>query len=121
MKPFLHGFLALTLAASVAAPLLAEDTVVSVTFDSITQIQTKSGETLDPTLFKFGKATGGNEDSSRASGSAWHKDKEAACRWALLGSFMKFQKKARPPTSAWWASAPTPVTRRAPKPTPASA
>ena len=74
----------------------AADVVVTVTFDSIVNTPTKSGEKLDPSLFSFGPAVpGGEDDESKASTNGFGKSKEESCRWALLGSFMKFQNKAK--------------------------
>jgi hypothetical protein len=95
MKNLSIAGLAAVLLLAPAAAALAEDQVVSVTFESVAAQQTKSGESLDPALFHFGKGAGGHEDYSRVSSSAWHKDKQDACRWALLGGFIKFQHKAK--------------------------
>ncbi len=40
-------------------PALAADKVISVTFASVAATPSKSGETLDPRLFSFGKAVPG--------------------------------------------------------------
>ncbi|HTB23032.1 MAG TPA: hypothetical protein VK914_10020 [bacterium] len=84
--------LALSLCASI--PVRAENQVVSVTFDSIAQLENKRGESLDPKLFSFGKSRGGDEKSAHVSTNGFNKTKAEACRWALLGGFLKFQKKA---------------------------
>ena len=74
----------------------AADQVITVTFESIANTPTKSGEKLDPTLFSFGPAVpGGEDDQSKASSSGFGKPKDESCRWALLASFMKFQEKAK--------------------------
>ncbi len=74
----------------------AADQVVTVTFESVANTPTKSGEKLDPSLFSFGPAvTGGEDDESKASSSGFGKPKDESCRWALLASFMKFQNKAK--------------------------
>lgn len=74
---------------------LAADQVVTVSFESIAAIPSKSGEKLDPSLFSFGPAVPGEEDTGHASSNAFGKSKEEACRWALLGTFLKFQSKAK--------------------------
>lgn len=73
----------------------AADQVVTVSFESIAAIPSKSGEKLDPSLFSFGPAVPGEEDTGHASSNAFGKSKEEACRWALLGTFLKFQSKAK--------------------------
>lgn len=79
-----------------AMPALAADQVVTVTFESIAAIPSKSGEKLDPSLFSFGPAvSGGEDDTGHASSNAFGKSKDEACRWALLGTFLKFQAKAK--------------------------
>ena len=80
---------------ALSMPAFAADQVVTVTFDSIAAIPSKSGEKLDPALFSFGPAVPGEEDTGHASSNAFGKSKEEACRWALLGSFLKFQSKAK--------------------------
>jgi hypothetical protein len=81
---------------SAAVPALAEDEVVSVTFASIAAQTAKDGSTLDTKLFSFGEnKTGMEDDRSRVSGSTHGRSKEDACRWAMLSSFLKFQKKAK--------------------------
>ena len=81
--------------AALSLPAFAADAVVTVTFDSIAAIPSKSGEKLDPALFSFGPAVPGEEDTGHASSNAFGKSKEEACRWALLGTFLKFQAKAK--------------------------
>ena len=81
--------------AALSMPAFAADAVVTVTFDSIAAIPSKSGEKLDPALFSFGPAVPGEEDTGHASSNAFGKSKEEACRWALLGTFLKFQSKAK--------------------------
>lgn len=89
-----HALVAALLAVSV--PAFAADQVITVSFDSIAAIPSKSGEKLDPSLFSFGPAVpGGEDDTGRASSNAFGKSKEDACRWALLGTFLKFQAKAK--------------------------
>ena len=79
-----------------SVPAFAADQVVTVSFDSIAAIPSKSGEKLDPALFSFGPAVpGGEDDMGHASSNAFGKSKEEACRWALLGTFLKFQAKAK--------------------------
>ena len=79
-----------------AVPALAADHVITVTFDSIAAIPTKSGEMLDKSMFRFGPAVpGAIEDTSAASSNGLGKSKEDACRWALLSSFIKLQAKAK--------------------------
>lgn len=80
---------------TLSVPAFAADQVVTVSFDSIAAIPSKSGEKLDPALFSFGPAVPGDEDTGHASSNAFGKSKEEACRWALLGSFLKFQNKAK--------------------------
>jgi hypothetical protein len=92
-----NAFLAALVAAllsTLAVSAMAEDQVVSVTFASVAALQTKSGEHLDPKLFSFGKSAG-NEDRARVQTNGFHKSKAEACRWALLGGFIKFQHKAK--------------------------
>ena len=81
--------------AALSMPAFAADQVVTVTFDSIAASPSKSGEKLDPALFSFGPAVPGEEDTGHASSNAFGKSKEEACRWALLGTFLKFQSKAK--------------------------
>jgi len=90
MKNALVVVLALTSLSAFAA-----DQVVTVSFESIAAIPSKSGEKLDPSLFSFGPAVPGEEDTGHASSNAFGKSKEEACRWALLGTFLKFQSKAK--------------------------
>ena len=84
---------AILLSSSITAS--ADDRIVSVTFASVAALETKSGEKLDPGLFHFGKESGGHQDRSRVSSNGFHKSKQEACRWALLGGFIKFQHKAK--------------------------
>jgi hypothetical protein len=88
---------ALTLAVlSLAAPAFAADHIITVPFDSVVATPAKNGERLDPTLFQFGPAVpGGADDMSHAQSNGFGKSKEDACRWALLGSFLKMQAKAK--------------------------
>ncbi len=79
-----------------AAPVLAADKVITVTFDSIAMLTTKDGKTLDKKLFSFGpEVKGAIAETSNASSNGLGKSKEDACRWALLASFVKFQDKAK--------------------------
>lgn len=80
---------------AVSLPTFAADSIVTVTFESIAAIPSKSGEKLDPALFSFGPAVPGDEDTGHASSNAFGKSKEEACKWALLGTFLKFQNKAK--------------------------
>lgn len=82
--------------ACLAVPALAADKVITVTFDSLVAMESKSGERLDPKLFKFGpEVAGAEQDSSAASSSGFGKSKEESCKWALLSSFLKFQAQAK--------------------------
>ena len=81
--------------AVLSVPAFAADQVVTVSFESIAAIPSKSGERLDPALFSFGPAVPGDEDTGHASSNAFGKSKEEACKWALLGTFLKFQNKAK--------------------------
>lgn len=81
--------------AVLSVPAFAADQVVTVSFESIAAIPSKSGEKLDPALFSFGPAVPGDEDTGHASSNAFGKSKEEACKWALLGTFLKFQNKAK--------------------------
>lgn len=84
------------LCACGALPALAADHVITVTFDSVAAIPSKTGETIDKSLFHFGPAVpGAIEDTSAASSNGLGKSKEDACRWALLSSFLKAQTKAK--------------------------
>jgi hypothetical protein len=84
------------LCACSALPALAADQIITVTFDSVAATPTKSGETLDKTMFSFGPAVpGAVEDTSAASSNGLGKSKEEACRWALLGSLIKIEAKAK--------------------------
>jgi hypothetical protein len=95
MKKLVAAALAAAL-MSAAVPAFAVDEVVSVTFESIVATPAKDGSTIDPKLFSFGPLKdGASEDRSRAQGSAFHKDKQDACRWILLSSFLKFQRNAQ--------------------------
>jgi hypothetical protein len=88
--------LTLALVAVLAVPAFGADSVITVTFDQLVAMQTKQGEKLDPTLFSFGPAVAGAaEDTSQASTSGFGKPKDESCRWALLGSFIKLQNKAK--------------------------
>lgn len=80
---------------ALSMPALAADSVVTVTFESVAAIPAKNGEKLDPALFSFGPAVPGEEDTGHASTNGFGKSKEDACRWALLGTFLKFQSKAK--------------------------
>lgn len=81
--------------AVLSVPAFAADQVVTVSFESIAAIPAKNGDKLDPSLFSFGPAVAGEEDTGHASSNAFGKSKEEACRWALLGTFLKFQSKAK--------------------------
>ena len=92
--------LAALLVLLAAGSAKAEDKVVSVTFDSIKAQTAKNGDTLDGSVkFIFadeaGSSTSGSQDTGRARANAFHKDKQEACRWALLGTLLKFQKNAK--------------------------
>ncbi|MFZ5439811.1 MAG: hypothetical protein ACOZQL_07365 [Myxococcota bacterium] len=88
--------LTLALLAVIAVPAFAADRVVTVKFDELVSMQTKSGEKIDPAMFSFGPAVAGaEEDTSQASSSGFGKSKEESCRWALLASFVKLQNKAK--------------------------
>jgi len=79
-----------------SAKVLAADQVITVTFESVAAIPAKNGDKLDPSLFHFGPAVpDGDDDVGHASTNGFGKSKEDACRWALLGTFLKFQKKAK--------------------------
>lgn len=78
-----------------ALPALAADKIITVTFDSIVNTPNKAGERLDPSLFSFGPKTAGEDETAHAQSSAFGKPKDEACRWALLGSFLKIQAKAK--------------------------
>jgi hypothetical protein len=95
MKNALLAGLTAALLLSFAITASADDRVVSVTFASVAALETKSGEKLDPGLFHFGKASGAEQDRSRVSSNGFHRSKKDACRWALLGGFIKFQHKAK--------------------------
>jgi hypothetical protein len=89
-----HALVVALVALSV--PAFAADQVITVSFDSIAAIPSKSGEKLDPSLFSFGPAVpGGEDDTGHATSNAFGKSKDEACRWALLGTFLKFQAKAK--------------------------
>ncbi|MGV3624772.1 MAG: hypothetical protein ACO1OB_28390 [Archangium sp.] len=82
--------------ACLALPAFAADKVITVTFDSIVAMESKSGERLDPKLFKFGpEVAGAEQDTSAASSSGFGKSKEESCKWALLSSLLKFQAQAK--------------------------
>jgi hypothetical protein len=85
---------------SLAKPALAGGTQISVTFDSIQQLEAKNGDKLDGSVkFYFadekGHGKGGEIITSHAGGSGMGRDKEGKCRWALLGTFLKYQKRAK--------------------------
>ena len=81
---------------ALSVPAFAADVIVTVSFESVAAIPSKSGEKLDASLFHFGPAVpGGEEDIGHATTVAFGKSKEDACRWALLGSFLKFQARAK--------------------------
>lgn len=82
--------------ACLAVPAFAADKIITVSFDSIAAMESKSGEKVDPKLFKFGpEVAGAEQDSSAASSNGFGKSKEEACKWALLSSFLKFQAQAK--------------------------
>lgn len=84
------------LVACLALPAFAADKIITVTFEAIAAMETKSGERIDTKLFKFGpEVAGAEQDSSAASSNGFGKSKEEACKWALLGSFMKLQANAK--------------------------
>jgi hypothetical protein len=95
MKNALPAGLAAALLLSFAVSAPADDRIVTVTFASVAALETKSGEKLDPHLFHFGGSSGGAQDRSRVSANGFHRSKKDACRWALLGGFIKFQHKAK--------------------------
>lgn len=98
MKGMLLAATAAALLFSTTAKVSAKDSdkVVSVTFESICAETAKDGSTLDPKLFSFGPAVkGAAQDQSRASTNGMGRDKEAHCRHALLGAFLRFQAKAK--------------------------
>lgn len=95
MKKAILALFGALLFAAPAIPVRAENRVVSVTFASVAALTAKNGEKLDAKLFHFGKEAGRRQDRSRASANGFDKSKKAACRWALLAGFLKFQRKAR--------------------------
>lgn len=95
MKHLLNVSFALALLAGSGAPLLAADKVVSVTFASVVGTEAKDGSKLDPKLFSFGKAVGGDQDQSHSATRGMGRDKLTPCRRALLTSLLKFQAKAK--------------------------
>jgi len=95
MKNALLAGLTLGLLLSSAIPASADDRIVSVSFASVAALETRSGERLDPGLFHFGKESGDRQDRSHVSSNGFGKSKKEACRWALLGGFIRFQRKAK--------------------------
>ena len=94
----MNKFAAAALAAillSAAVPALAEDTAVTVTFDSVAAVPAKDGTKLDPKLFSFGPKKGGEDVTGHGQARGWHKAKDESCKWALLNAFLKFQKTAQ--------------------------
>ncbi len=82
--------------ACLAVPAFAADKIITVTFDSILAMESKSGEKVDGKMFKFGpEVAGAEQDTSAASSSGFGKSKEESCKWALLSSFLKFQAQAK--------------------------
>ena len=78
----------------------ADDKEVFVTFDSVIAQTGKDGAKIDGSVkFVFAKDAGnvttGDIDTGSGSTSGFNKNKEDACRWALLGALLKFQSKAK--------------------------
>jgi hypothetical protein len=76
-----------------------EDKEVVVTFDSVKALTAKNGTKLDGSVkFVFAKEAGnvttGELDTGSGTTSGFNKNKEDACRWALLDALLKFQNKA---------------------------
>lgn len=82
--------------ACLAVPAFAADKIITVSFDSIVAMESKSGEKIDPKMFKFGpEVAGAEQDKSSTSSNGFGKSKEEACKWALLSAFLKFQGQAK--------------------------
>jgi hypothetical protein len=77
-----------------------EDKEVYVTFESVKAMTAKNGNKIDGSIkFVFSKDAGnvttGDLDQGNGQTSGFNKNKEDACRWALLDAFLKFQAKAK--------------------------
>ena len=82
-----------------AAPNV-DDKEVFVTYDSVVALTGKDGAKIDGSVkFVFAQDAGnvatGDLDTGSGSTSGFNKNKEDACRWALLGAMLKFQSKAK--------------------------